>query len=66
MTFYARIAFANVHPEQARSVVAIGDTVIAKSEGTQVLTVGIQKKYAEISYSLEDDEQEEVEEKKEQ
>ena len=37
MTFHARIAFANVHPEQARSVVAIGDTVIAKSEGTQVL-----------------------------
>lgn len=41
MTFHARIAFANVHPEQARSVVAIGDTVIAKSDGTQVLTLGI-------------------------
>jgi hypothetical protein len=33
MTFHARIAFSNVHPEQARSIVAIGDTVLVKKDG---------------------------------
>ena len=63
MTFHVRIAISGVHKEPARSFVAIGDTVLVSKAGNQVLTQGIQKKYAEISYSLEESEPE-VEEKK--
>jgi hypothetical protein len=59
MTFHVRIAFSNVHKEPSRSVVAIGDTVIITDSGTQVVTSAIQKKYVEISYSLDDSEDEE-------
>ena len=66
MSFHVRIAFSNVHKEPSRSVVAIGDTVIVTDSGTQVVTSAIQKKYVEISYSLEDsdDEQKPVEKPK--
>lgn len=57
MTFHVRIALSNVHKDPARSVVAIGDTMVVTSEGPVVLTSGIQKKYTEISYSLEDSEE---------
>lgn len=55
MTFHVRIALSNVHKEASRSIVAIGDTVVIPEEGTAtVITNEIQKKYNEISYSLED------------
>jgi Xaa-Pro aminopeptidase len=55
MTFHVRIALSGVHKELARSVVAIGDTVVIVSTGeAQVVTFKVQKKYTEISYSLED------------
>ena len=61
MAFHVRIALANVHHEPARSVVAIGDTVFVTATGTvEVVTQKIQKKYAEISYSLDDSEEEEA------
>ena len=61
MTFHVRIAITNVDKESARSVVAIGDTIVVHSDGATVLTNGIQKKYNEISYSLDDsDESEDV------
>ena len=63
MTFHVRIAITGVHKEPARSFVALGDTVVINNNEIQVLTQGIQKKYAEISYSLEESEPE-VEEKK--
>lgn len=56
MTFHVRVALSNVHKDPARSVVAIGDTMLVTSSGPSVLTAAIQKKYTEISYSLEDSE----------
>lgn len=58
MSFHVRIALSNVHKEPSRSVVAIGDTVIVTDTTTQVVTSAIQKKYVEISYSLEDSDDE--------
>ena len=63
MTFHVRMAITGVHKEPARSIVALGDTILVKEDGNQVLTQGIQKKYNEISYSLEESEPEEVEKK---
>ena len=63
MSFHVRLAMTGVHKEPARSVVAIGDTVVVRPDGNQILTRGIQKKYAEISYSLEESEPEVVEKK---
>lgn len=58
MAFHVRITLTNVHKDQARSVVGIGDTVFVDKEGkVNVLTAGIQKKYSDISYSLDDDEE---------
>lgn len=57
MTFHVRIALQGVSKVQARSIVAIGDTIIVQAAGpNKVLTAGIQKAYAEISYSLEESE----------
>lgn len=59
MTFHVRIALSNVHKEASRSVVAIGDTVVITAQGQAlILTSSIQKKYNEISYSLEDSDDE--------
>ena len=59
MSFHVRITLNNVHKEPSRSIIAIGDTVIINSSGkAEVVTAGIQKKYSEISYSLEDEEEE--------
>jgi len=58
MTFHVRITLTNVHKEASRSVIAIGDTLYVDGEGwPQVVTAGIQKKYSEISYSLDDEEE---------
>lgn len=70
MTFHVRVALSGISKEPARSIVAIGDTVLISEPGTpnRQLTSGIQKSYAEISYSLEESEdaakKEEVKEKK--
>ena len=56
MTFHVRVALTGVHKEPARSVIAIGDTVLIKSPQNIVLTSKVQKQYSEISYSLEDSE----------
>ena len=56
MIFHVRIVFQDITKKISRSIIAIGDTVLINSEGRpQVLTAGIQKKYKEISYSLDDD-----------
>ncbi len=51
MSFHVRIAFSNVHKDPARAVLAIGDTLVLAAT-PQVVTQQIQKKFAEISYSL--------------
>ncbi len=57
MTFHVRVTLTNVHKEASRSVIAIGDTIMIDETGQpKVVTAGIQKKYSEISYSLEDEE----------
>lgn len=53
MCFHVRITFTEVNKKPSRSYVAIGETVLIDSEGKPViLTSGIQRKYSEISYSL--------------
>jgi nucleosome binding factor SPN SPT16 subunit len=57
MVFHARITLNGVHKDNARSVIAIGDTLYIDKEGSAVvLTAGIQKRYNDISYSLDDEE----------
>ena len=58
MTFHVRVALSGISAEPARSIVAIGDTVLITESGKPnlQLTSGIQKTYAEISYSLEESE----------
>jgi hypothetical protein len=47
-----------VHKEPARSFIGIGDTVVIEKDGSAtVITAGIHKKYSEISYSLDDEEE---------
>ena len=64
MTFHARITLSGISKEPAQAIVAIGDTVIVTEPGkpNKSLTSGIQKTYAEISYSLEESEPEAVKE----
>lgn len=54
MTLHVRVALSGVHKEAGRGVVAIGDTVVIEQSGPLVVTAKTQKKYSEISYSLED------------
>lgn len=56
MSFHVRITLSDVNPKASRGPIAVGETVITRDEGTgepQVLTSGVLRKYAEISYSLE-------------
>jgi nucleosome binding factor SPN SPT16 subunit len=58
MVFHVRITLNNVNKEAARSSIAIGDTIFIDQDGNaQVLTSSIQKRYNDISYSLDDEEQ---------
>jgi hypothetical protein len=60
MIFHGRMAFTNVHSDANRAVVAVGDTLKVASNGTVFeVTSGIQKKYSEISYVLEDNQEDE-------
>lgn len=59
MVFHIRVTLTGVHKEPARSFIGIGDTVLIEKDGSAtVVTAGIHKKYSEISYSLDDDEEE--------
>ena len=57
MAFHVRIALTGVHSDPARSVIAIGDTILVGATSNVVLTESVQKKYSEISYSLEESEE---------
>ena len=58
MTFHVRITLSGISSEPQRAIVAIGDTVLITEADVpnKQLTSGIQKTYAEISYSLEESE----------
>lgn len=57
MVFHVRIVFQDITKKISRSVIAIGDTVLIGADGNPVVLTGqIQKKYKEISYSLDADE----------
>jgi hypothetical protein len=59
MVFHIRITLTGVHKEPDRSIIAIGDTLQIEKDGSfNLLTSKIQKKYNDISYSLEDSEDE--------
>lgn len=58
MVFHVRITLNNVHKEPARAIIGIGDTITIDADGSaKVLTSRIQKRYNDISYSLDDEEE---------
>ena len=53
MTFHCRIAMTDINKKISRSIIAIGDLILINKDGTQEnLTGSIQRRYSEISYSL--------------
>ena len=58
MTFHVRVALNGIHSEPARSVVAIGDTVLISPNGPVNITQDLTRKYSDISYFLEEEEPE--------
>ena len=53
MSFHVRITLTGVNKKPSRGVIAIGETVLIENDNKFViLTSGIQRKYSEISYSL--------------
>ena len=54
MTFHVRGALSNIQTnDPGKSFVAIGDTVVVREEGAEIITKDIRKKYNDISYLLE-------------
>lgn len=65
MSFHVRITLTDILPKASRGVIAIGETVLIKEDGSQqVLTSGIQRKFKEISYSLQADEDQKMDDAK--
>ena len=63
MTFHVRVHLLNVcKSDPERATLAIGDTVEIGENGAKVLTRAIVKKYAEISYELDESDAEEEQE----
>jgi Xaa-Pro aminopeptidase len=63
MIFHVRITLQEIHAKVTRSVIAIGETVLINEDGSvAILTSPIQRKYSEISYSLQEDEDEKMKE----
>lgn len=57
MAFHVRITLHEVNKKAQRAIIALGDTVVIDAAGAPlILTEGIQRKYNEISYSLDQDE----------
>lgn len=53
MSFHIRVTFTDVDPKSSKSIIAIGETLLIDAEGKpNILTIKIQRKYTEISYSL--------------
>jgi len=58
MVFHVRITLQGVHSDVTRSVIAIGDTIAVRQGGNEVFTSLVQRSYQDISYSLDDEEDE--------
>lgn len=54
MCFHVRITLTEVHKKPERSILAIGDTVLIEDGGKYQILTNVQRKYTEISYSLDD------------
>ena len=66
MVFHVRITFRDVEPKKSKGPIAIGDTVLVDKDGQAMfLTGGIPRKYAQISYTLDDPEDEKDDESQE-
>ena len=67
MVFHVRITFKDVEKEKNKSAIAIGDTVVVNGDGTpQLLTGSIPRKYQQISYKLEDEDDQDEDESDDQ
>lgn len=58
MSFHVRITLTDVNEKPSRAIIAIGETVYITNNVAEILTSGIQRKYNEISYSLDQEEEE--------
>ena len=59
MVFHVRITFKDVEKDKRKSAIAIGDTVAVNGDGsTQYLTAAVPRKYQQISYKPEDEDEE--------
>ena len=59
MVFHARITFKEVEKTQSKSIIAIGDTVLVQEDGSiKLLTGGVPRKYQQISYTLDEEDEE--------
>lgn len=59
MVFHVRITFRDVQKPASKGVIAIGDTVLVGQDENEILTNAVPRKYAQISYTLDDDDEEE-------
>ena len=57
MVFNLRISLANHDTRQNRNCLLIADTIQVNSQNIEVLTKGIPKAYADISYSIDDNDE---------
>ena len=55
MCFHVRITLTEVHKKLERSILAIGDTVLIEDVNKYTILTNVQRKYTEISYSLDDE-----------
>lgn len=57
MVFHMRVTMTGVDAKINKSTVALGDTVIIRAEGAELITK-FNRRYADVSYSLHEEEEE--------
>jgi nucleosome binding factor SPN SPT16 subunit len=57
MMFFLKIGMTGVDAKANRATIGIGDTVMVTSEGAELLTGRVHRKYSDVSYSLGDEEE---------
>jgi nucleosome binding factor SPN SPT16 subunit len=55
MVFHIRVTFKEVDKKACKGCIAIGDTYIVEEEGLKLATGAIPRKYAQISYTLDEE-----------
>lgn len=61
MVFALRISLTGFNDDANRATLLIGDTIIINEDKNTVVTEGISKKYQDISYVLDDEEDDDKE-----